>query len=51
MANSLAMQKSYERELARLPKGSLVKKTISPHISPWVGEFCFWSNSGHEIAG
>jgi hypothetical protein len=26
--NSLRMQKSYERELLRLPKGSLVKKNI-----------------------
>ena len=26
--NSLGMQKSYERELAKLPRGSLVKKTI-----------------------
>lgn len=26
---SLRMQKSYERELVRLPKGSLVKKSIS----------------------
>jgi hypothetical protein len=31
LANSLAMQKSYERELAALPKGSLVKKTIKGH--------------------
>jgi len=31
LANSLAMQKSYERELAKLPKGSLVKKTIKGH--------------------
>ncbi len=31
LANSLAMKKSYERELARLPKGSLVKKTIKGH--------------------
>lgn len=31
LANSLAMQRSYERELARLPKGSLVKKTIKGH--------------------
>jgi hypothetical protein len=28
LSNSLRMQKSYERELLRLPKGSLVKKTI-----------------------
>ena len=32
LANSLAMQKSYERELAKLPKGSLVKKTIKGHV-------------------
>lgn len=31
LANSLAMQKSYERELAKLPRGSLVKKTIKGH--------------------
>ncbi len=31
LANSLAMKKSYERELARLPKGSLVKKKIKGH--------------------
>ena len=31
LANSLAMQKSYERELAKLPKGSLAKKTIKGH--------------------
>lgn len=29
--NSLAMKKNYERELARLPKGSLVKKKIKGH--------------------
>lgn len=28
LANSLKMQKHYERELAKLPKGSLIKKTI-----------------------
>jgi hypothetical protein len=28
LVNSLRMKRSYERELARLPKGSLVKKTI-----------------------
>lgn len=32
LANSLAMKKSYERELARLPQGSLVKKTIKGHV-------------------
>jgi hypothetical protein len=31
LANSLAMKKSYEQELAKLPKGSLVKKTIKGH--------------------
>jgi hypothetical protein len=31
LTNSLAMKKSYERELARLPKGSLVRKTIKGH--------------------
>lgn len=31
LANSLAMKRSYERELARLPKGSLVRKTIKGH--------------------
>jgi hypothetical protein len=31
LANSLAMKKNYERELAKLPKGSLVKKTIKGH--------------------
>jgi hypothetical protein len=29
--NSLQMKRSFERELARLPKGSLVKKTIKGH--------------------
>jgi hypothetical protein len=28
LANSLAMQKTYQRELAKLPKGSLIKKNI-----------------------
>ena len=31
LANSLAMKKTYERELAKLPKGSLVKKKIKGH--------------------
>ena len=31
LANSLAMKKDYERELAKLPKGSLVKKKIKGH--------------------
>jgi hypothetical protein len=31
LANSLAMKRDYERELARLPKGSLVKKNIKGH--------------------
>jgi len=28
LANSLAMKKNYEKELAKLPKGSLIKKKI-----------------------
>lgn len=31
LENSLAMKKSYERELAKLPRGSLVKKRIRGH--------------------
>lgn len=31
LANSIAMKKDYERDLARLPKGSLVKKKIKGH--------------------
>ena len=31
LANSLAMKKNYERELVKLPKGSLVKKKIKGH--------------------
>ena len=31
LANSLTMKKDYERELARLPRGSLVKKKIKGH--------------------
>ena len=31
LVNSLAMKKSYERELAKLPRGSLVRKTIKGH--------------------
>jgi len=31
LANSLQMKKDYERELAKLPKGSLVKKKIKGH--------------------
>lgn len=31
LANSLVMKKSYERELAKLPRGSLVKKKIKGH--------------------
>ncbi|MCX5851678.1 MAG: hypothetical protein NT072_06440 [Deltaproteobacteria bacterium] len=31
LANSLRMQMRYERELARLPKGSLVKRNIKGH--------------------
>ena len=29
LANSLAMKKNYERELAKLPKGALIKKNIN----------------------
>lgn len=29
--NSLRMKKNYERELARLPRGSLIKKKIKGH--------------------
>jgi hypothetical protein len=29
--NSLRMKNDYERELAKLPKGSLIKKTIKGH--------------------
>ncbi len=29
--NSLQMKKSFERELAKLPKGSLIKKKIKGH--------------------
>jgi len=35
LANSLRMKKDYERELARLPKGSLIKKVIKGH------EYCY----------
>ena len=31
LANSLQMKKNYERELAKLPKGSLVKKKVKGH--------------------
>jgi len=31
LANSIAMKRDYERELAKLPKGSLVKKNIKGH--------------------
>ena len=31
LSNSLRMKRGYERELAKLPKGSLVKKTIKGH--------------------
>lgn len=31
LQNSLRMKKRYERELAKLPKGSLVKRTIKGH--------------------
>jgi len=32
LENSLRMKKSYERELSKLPKGSLVKKKIKGHV-------------------
>lgn len=31
LGNSLQMKKSYERELAKLPQGSLIKKKIKGH--------------------
>ncbi len=31
LKNSLSMKKSFERELAKLPKGSLIKKKIKGH--------------------
>ena len=31
LGNSLRMKKDYERELAKLPKGSLIKKNIKGH--------------------
>jgi hypothetical protein len=31
LANSLAMKKNYEKELGKLPKGSLVKKIVKGH--------------------
>lgn len=31
LKNSLQMKESYERELAKLPKGSLIKKKIKGH--------------------
>ena len=31
LENSLRMKRGYERELARLPKGSLIKKKIKGH--------------------
>ncbi len=31
LSNSLQMKKSYERELSKLPKGSLIKKKINGH--------------------
>jgi hypothetical protein len=31
LANSLRMKKRYERELAKLPKGSLVRRNIKGH--------------------
>ena len=31
LANSMAMKKNYEKELAKLPKGSLIKKNVKGH--------------------
>ena len=31
LANSLAMKKDYEKALAKLPKGSLIKKNVKGH--------------------
>lgn len=31
LANSLAMKKNYEKELAKLPRGSLIKKNVNGH--------------------
>ncbi len=31
LENSLAMQKNYEKQLARLPKGSLIQKKVKGH--------------------
>jgi hypothetical protein len=31
LENSLSMKKGYERELAKLPKGSLIKKRVKGH--------------------
>lgn len=31
LANSLAMKKNYEKELAKLPKGALIKKNVKGH--------------------
>lgn len=31
LENSLRMKKNYERELAKLPKGSLIKKKVKGH--------------------
>lgn len=31
LANSLQMKRNYERELAKLPKGSLIKKNVRGH--------------------
>ena len=32
LQNSLQMKRDYERELAKLPKGSLVKKNVNGHV-------------------
>lgn len=31
LGNSMRMKKNYERELAKLPKGSLIKKKVKGH--------------------
>lgn len=32
LENSIRMKSDYERELSKLPKGSLVKKTVKGHV-------------------
>jgi hypothetical protein len=36
LSNSLAMKRNFQRELVKLPKGSLVKKKIRGHIYYYV---------------